>query len=74
MPWGIAFDKPGDVYVADWKNDRVQKFTPDGDYLATFGGPGTGEGELKLPSDVAIDNEGDIYVTDWGNDRLNVYA
>ena len=66
MPWGIAIDKPGDVYVADWKNDRVQKFSPGGEYLATFGKPGTGDGELHRPSGIAIDNEGDVYVSRLG--------
>ena len=28
--WGIEIDKNGDVYVADWRNDRIQKFAPDG--------------------------------------------
>jgi DNA-binding beta-propeller fold protein YncE len=75
MPWGIAVDGGGHVYVADWKNDRVQKFTADGEYVATIGlGAGDGPGELRHPSGVAIDSDGDIYVVDWGNNRMNVYA
>ena len=30
MPWGIAVDDEGSVYVADWRNDRVQKFLGGG--------------------------------------------
>ena len=37
MPWGITLDNNGDVYVADWNNHRVQKFSPDGGHLLTFG-------------------------------------
>ena len=30
-PWGIAIGRScGDVYVADWHNDRIQKFSSDG--------------------------------------------
>ena len=37
MPWGIAIDNQGDIYVADWNNHRIQKFSPDGAHLLTFG-------------------------------------
>ena len=26
LPWGITVDSTGDVWAADWGNDRVQKF------------------------------------------------
>ena len=37
LPWGLTTNADGDVFVADWGNDRVQKFSSDGDYLATIG-------------------------------------
>ena len=30
LPWGIDLDKDGLVYIVDWRNDRIQQFTPDG--------------------------------------------
>ena len=72
-PWGIAIDSCGDVYVADWHNDRAQKFSPEGEYIATFGAPGGGPGQVKHPSDVAVDKDGDVYITDWWNHKLEVY-
>ena len=27
-PWRLACDADGNVFVADWRNDRVQAFTP----------------------------------------------
>jgi hypothetical protein len=38
MPGGIAVDEFGNVYVADYGNDRVQKFTSDGQFLVQWGG------------------------------------
>jgi streptogramin lyase len=73
MPWGIAIDKQGDVYIADWRNDRIQKFTPEGRFLMKFGTPGSGEGQLNRPTGVAVDKHGIIYVTDWLNNRLQVF-
>ena len=58
--------------MADWRNDRIQKFTPDGQFLAKFGGSGSGDGRFHRPSKVAVDSEGYIYVADWGNERVQV--
>ena len=65
MPWGIDVDELGDVYVADWRNDRVQKFTADGEFIFGIGRSGDGEGEFNRPSGVTVDADGDIYVADW---------
>ena len=40
MPWGLTIDNQGKLYVADWNNHRVQKFSPGGKHLLTFE-PGT---------------------------------
>jgi DNA-binding beta-propeller fold protein YncE len=61
------------VYVADWRNDRVQKFGPDGTYLASFGSSGSETGQLVRPADVAVDSDGNVYVADWGNERVSVF-
>ena len=62
------------MYVADWKNNRVQKFSPDGRFLGKFGASDAGVGALSRPTGVAIDSQGDVYVTDWGNHRVQVYG
>ena len=61
------------VYIADWRNDRIQKFSAEGRFLVKFGSSGTGNGEFNRPTGVAVDQEGLIYVTDWGNDRLQIF-
>src|ERR671914_3018697 len=58
LPWGIAVDRSGAVYVADWRNDRVQKFDPAGKFLAAYGTSGRGDGEFRRPAGVAVDAEG----------------
>jgi DNA-binding beta-propeller fold protein YncE len=73
IPWGITIDHNGDVYVADWRNDRIQKFAPDGCFLMKFGSSGQGDGEFNRPTGVAVDKDGVIYVTDYKNDRLQVF-
>ena len=73
LPWGIDIDGQGDVYVADWGNNRIQKFNADGQFLMKFGSSGKEEGQFDHPTGVAVDQDEIIYVTDWGNERLQVF-
>jgi sugar lactone lactonase YvrE len=72
MPSAIAVDGVGNLYVLDTGNHRVQKFGPDGKYLATYGRQGQGPGEFYYPAWVAVDAKGFIYVTDPNNQRVQV--
>lgn len=69
-PRGIAADAAGNLYVADLGNSRIQKFSPEGEFLKTFGNPGTSEGELREPNGITVDSAGKIYVADALNHRL----
>ena len=40
-PTDLDFDQQGNIYVADWKNDRVLKLSPDGHFLRQWGTPAT---------------------------------
>jgi DNA-binding beta-propeller fold protein YncE len=41
-PTGLAIDDDGYVYVADYANERIQKFSANGVFLAALGGFGNG--------------------------------
>ena len=58
----------------DGNNHRVQKFTPDGQFLMKIGGFGTGDGEFDSPWGIDIDRDGNIYIADWRNDRIQKFA
>ena len=57
LPHGIACDAAGRVLVCDRENDRIQIFSPDGDYLDQWT-------DIQRPCDLAIDGDGLIYVAE----------
>lgn len=73
-PFGLAVDKNGDVFVADYNSNRIRRITPDGNVstLAGSGDKGKVNGlkstsSFNNPTDVAVDNNGNVYVSDYGN-------
>ena len=67
---GIAVDAQGNVFAADFYNDRVQKFAADGTFLTAFGTAGDGPGQFDHPIAVAIADDGTVFVADYGNNRV----
>lgn len=65
-PYGIAVDSGQNVYVTDYANHRVQKFTADGQFLTKWGGccAGGEDGLFYLPQGVAVDATGTVFVGD----------
>ncbi|MDA8154971.1 MAG: SMP-30/gluconolactonase/LRE family protein [Actinomycetota bacterium] len=66
---GVAVDANSNVYVADSGNNRVQKFDPNGNYLAQWISDGIGLA-FNSPNEVAVDATGDLYVSDLNNNRI----
>ncbi len=62
-PSGVAVDKGGVVYVADYWNKRVQRFTLDGKYLSSYPVSGWVAGDYQEPY-LAVDNKGHLFATD----------
>jgi hypothetical protein len=60
----------GVVYVVEYGNHRVQKFTREGRSLGCWGTNGRGEGQLFNPWALARDSHGRIHVLDTNNHRV----
>lgn len=72
-PAGIVGDSSGCVYVVDSKNNRVQKFEPNGKFITKWGGKGSKEGQFNFPQGIAVDKKGCFYVTDKDNHRVQKF-
>jgi uncharacterized protein (TIGR03437 family) len=78
-PSGVAVDALGNLYIADWANNRIRKVSPSG-IISTVAGNGvrgfSGDGgpatsaSLYYPSGVAVDAAGNLYIADADNDRV----
>jgi Ca2+-binding RTX toxin-like protein len=61
------------VYVVDTGNQRIQKFSTDGDLIGTFGSSGLGEGQFLTATGIDIDGDGNVYITDKGNKKIEKF-
>jgi hypothetical protein len=57
LPHGIAVATDGRVFVCDRENDRIQIFSPDGEYLSEWT-------DTRRPTHVVFDGQGRAYVSE----------
>lgn len=73
-PESVAIDGDGNVYVADSNNDRIQKFSSTGAFIAKWGSAGNGDGQFNDPTGISIDGNWNVYVADSGNNRIQKFT
>ncbi|MBI2946683.1 MAG: immunoglobulin domain-containing protein [Verrucomicrobia bacterium] len=77
-PTGVAVDRVGNIYVADYGNHTIRKITADArvsTVAGLVGSPGNANGsgsvaQFNNPIGVTVDLIGNIYVADSGNNRI----
>jgi DNA-binding beta-propeller fold protein YncE len=74
-PTNLAVAPSGDLYVSDgYGNCRVHRFTDDGTLIGSWGEPGGGPGEFRLPHSTWVHTDGRVFVADRQNDRIQIFG
>ena len=72
-PSGVTVDGEGNILVADTFNNRIQKFTAEGQFLTTVGKYDSGPLQFSYPTDIAFNTiNNKVYVTDSSNNHIQV--
>jgi NHL repeat len=75
LPTSIALSTSGEIFVTDgYGNSRVHVFSADGVLRRSWGEPGSGPGQFRLPHGIAVDRHGRVYVGDRMNSRIQVFT
>jgi hypothetical protein len=70
----VTWDSQGNTYIADgYINSRIAKVDKNGNWIKSFGEPGSGPGQFNTPHSIASDAQNNIYVADRENMRIEVF-
>ena len=74
QPTDVAWDSQGNIYISDgYVNSRVAKYDMNGDWVKSWGEPGSGPGQFNTPHQIVVDQDDNVYVGDRGNRRIQVF-
>ena len=67
-------DSQGNYYVAEYGEfDRIQKFSPQREFLFQWGNHGEGDSQFMRPQSLAVDEQDLLWVADSCNHRIQVF-
>jgi hypothetical protein len=61
------------LYVSDFGDFSIKKYSLEGDFLARIGGYGAGPGSFTRPKGIALDGEGNLYVVDAAFENVQIF-
>lgn len=77
-PTNVAIAPNGDIYIGDgYGSSFINVYNRDGKFLFSFGGLGSGAGQLNCPHGLILDDRGPdpfLMVADRGNHRIQTFT
>jgi DNA-binding beta-propeller fold protein YncE len=73
IPFGVAVDRNGNVFVCNSYSNNVAKFDNSGNLLTVFGSYGSGPSQLYYNTGIAVDGSGYVFVTSYLGDRIEKF-
>ena len=74
-PTNVAIGPRGDIYISDgYGNARVHMFSATGQLKRSWGSPGDGPGQFRLPHGIACAADGRVFVCDREIDRIQIFS
>jgi DNA-binding beta-propeller fold protein YncE len=73
-PVAAAVDASGNLFVAEYGNHRIQKFSSTGTFITQWGSLGSGNSQFNQPQGIAVDASGNVYVADTQNHRIQKFS
>jgi sugar lactone lactonase YvrE len=70
----VVRDNEGNYFVSEYGEfDRIQKFSPDGEFIVQWGGHGDAPGHFMRPQHLQLDADGMLWVADACNHRIQIF-
>src|SRR4029077_20745721 len=74
-PIASSIDGAGNIWVSDYANNRIEKFSPKGAFIAAYGSAGSGNGQFFGPGGIDVNQStANVYVSDAGNNRIEQFS
>ena len=72
-PAGVAVDGDDNIYVSDYRGNRIHKLTPNAEFLSSVGTKGSGLLQFNEPCKIGYNKtNGKLYICDQFNHRIQV--
>ncbi|CAF3424523.1 unnamed protein product [Rotaria sp. Silwood1] len=75
-PLGVVVDQSGTIYVADYWNHRIMRWSQgatQGSVIVGGNGQGSQSNQLSYPTGLSFDREGNLYVSEFKNHRIQKF-
>ncbi len=71
LPAKVTIDGSGNAWITDYYNNRIEKLSATGKFIAEYGSEGSGNGQFIHPTGIDVNKStGNVYVMDCGNKRI----